>query len=107
MRLRAILRADLAQARKANHSEKVTLIRTLIAALDNAEAVNVQTSAVADSPGEVPRRTLSNEEIMEIVLREGAELRAAAEDYERHGRPDEANRLRSLSRVADRYAEMS
>ena len=104
---RAILRADLAQARKTNDSEKVTLIRTLMAAIDNAEAVNVQASAAADNPSEVPRRTLSAEEIMEIILREGSELRAAAEDYEQHGRPDEANRLRSLSRVADRYAEMS
>jgi len=42
---------------------------------------------------------------MHIVLREGVEPRAAAEDYERHGQSDEANRLRPLSIIADRYAD--
>jgi uncharacterized protein YqeY len=105
MPLRVRLRADLEKARKAKDPETVTLIRTLIAAIDNAEAIDMQASAAVNSPGEVSRRILSDEEIMNIVLREGTELRAAAEDYERLGRSDEANRLRSLSLVADRYAE--
>jgi uncharacterized protein YqeY len=108
MPLRTLLRADLKEARKANDPEKVALIRTLIAAIDNAEAVDVQGLAAANGPGDAPRRRLSDQEIMNIVLREGAELRAAAEDYERHGRSDEANRLWLLSIIADRYAnEMS
>lgn len=101
MPLRVRLRADLDAARRANDSERVALIRTLIAAIDNAEAVDQQ----ADSPAEVPRRRLSGNEIERIVLREGAELRTAAEDYELHGHTDEANRLRSLSFLADQYAE--
>ena len=42
---------------------------------------------------------------MNIVLREGVELRAAAEDYERRGQSDEANRLRLLATITDRYAD--
>ncbi len=105
MPLRALLREDLNEARKANDPEKVTLIRTLIGAIDNAEAVGLQESAAANSPGEAPRRRLSDQEIMNIVLREGIELRAAAEEYERRGQSDEANRLRLLAIIADRYAD--
>lgn len=103
MPLRTLLRADLNQARKAHDSELVTLIRTLIAAIDNAEAVDVSTAM--EGASEAPRRNLSDDEIMKIVLDEGHDLRSAADDYEEHGRPDEAQRLRSLAKVADRYAE--
>lgn len=99
------LRADLNEARKAMDADRVTLIRTLISAIDNAEAVDVTESEVTDSPSEVSRRRLSDEEIMNIVLGEGEELRVAAEDYDRHGQSDEAMRLRSLAQVADRYAK--
>lgn len=102
MPLRKVLRADLNEARKAQDSELASLIRTLIAAIDNAEAVDV--SDGSEGRSEVPRHRLSNEEIMRIVLAEGVDLRAAADDYERHGKSHEAERLRSLSVVADRYA---
>lgn len=102
MPLRKVLRADLNEARKAGDSELATLARTLISAIDNAEAVEL--SDAPEGSSEVPRRRLSDDEIMKIVLDEGAELRAAAEDYEQHGRNDEAGRLRALSIVADRYA---
>jgi hypothetical protein len=102
MPLRTRLRADLAEARKAGHSELVALIRTLIAAIDNAEAVDVST--VREAASEAPRRHLSEEEVLRIVLDEGDDLRSAADDYDQRGRPDEAQRLRSLAKVADRYA---
>jgi uncharacterized protein YqeY len=92
----------LAVARKAGDSELVALIQTLIAAIDNAEAVDVST--VMEGVSEAPRRHLSDDEVLEIVLDEGHELRSAAADYEAHGRPDEAQRLRSLAKVADKYA---
>ena len=101
MPLRVQLRTDLQEA-KTNDGERVALIRTLIGSIDNAEAVDVQSAAVS---GEVPRRRLSDKQIMQIVLRESAELRAAAEDYEQRGQSDEAGRLRSLSLLADGYAQ--
>lgn len=101
--LRKVLRADLNGARKARDSELVTLIRTLIAAIDNAEAVD--TSDALDGRSEVPRRSLSNVEVVSVILAEGADLRVAADDYERHGNCTEAERLRALALVADRYAD--
>jgi len=102
MPLRKVLRADLNEARKAGDAELATLIRTLIAAIDNAEAVDP--SDHPDGHSEVPRRSLSDDETLRIVLAEGADLRAAADDYERRGNRTEAERLRALAHVADRYA---
>jgi uncharacterized protein YqeY len=100
MPLRKVLRADLNAARKAGDSQLVTLIRTLIAAIDNAEAVDV--SDHPDGHTEVPRRSLSDDEVVRIVPAEAVDLRAAADDYERHGNLSEAERLRALARTADR-----
>lgn len=91
------------EARKAGDAELVTLIRILIAAIDNAEAVDAST--VGPGVTEAARRHLSDGAIMQIVLGEGDDLRAAAADYAGAGRADEAERLRSLALVADRYAD--
>ncbi len=63
MPLRKVLRTDLNEARKAGDTELVTLIRTLIAAIDNAEAVDP--SDHPDGRSEVPRRSLSDDETAE------------------------------------------
>ncbi len=78
------------------------LIRTLIAAIDNAEAVDP--SGHPDGGNEVPRRSLSDDEVLRIVQAEAVDLRAAADDCEQHDNLAEAERLRTLARVADRYA---
>lgn len=85
----------------AGDGPKVSLIRILIAAIDNAGAV-----ALADAEGatEVQRRHLSEDEVLAVVRDEGGELRRAAEDVERRGDPREAGRLRSLADVTDSYA---
>ena len=102
MPFRRFLRADLVEARKDRNSELVSLIRTLIAAIDNAEAVDhVEDDAVT----EIARRRLSDDEVMSIIVSEGEELRHAADDFDRRGNQDEAERLRSLSKVADGYAQ--
>jgi hypothetical protein len=53
---------------------------------------------------EVPRRRLTAADLAGILRREAAELRAAAEDYERRGGPDEAGRLRARAVLVDGYA---
>ena len=102
MPFRQRLRDDLIEARKARDSELVSLIRTLIAAVDNAEAVDPD---VGNSATEVPRRDLSDDQIRSIIANEGAELRHAADDFVERGNHDEAHRLRTLSAMADRYAQ--
>ncbi len=102
MPFRKLLRHDLTAARRAGDAELVSLIRTLIAAIDNAEAVDVDDF---EGLSEVARRHLSDADISKIVVNEGNELRHAADEYERRGNSEEARRLRALSEVADRYAQ--
>lgn len=102
MEARELLRRDLAAARKNDDMATVSLIRTLIAAIENAEAVD---PIEAGGETEMPRRRLSEADILNIILAESDELRRAADDYERRGNGEEARRLRSLSEVADRYAQ--
>jgi uncharacterized protein YqeY len=101
--LRRILRIDLAAARKDRDAEKASLIRTLIAAIENAEAVD---PATADGATEVPRRQLDDVDILGIVTNERLDLEQAADHYERIGHPAEAKRLRSLTAVVDNYADL-
>jgi uncharacterized protein YqeY len=101
MPFRTRLRADLAEARRAQNVEMVFLLRTLIAAIDTAEAVDPREAAGA---AETARRHLSERDILGIILDQGNELRHAADEYAHRGHDEEAARVRSLSEVADRYA---
>lgn len=102
MPFRKRLRQHLLEARKAGDTEMISLIRTLIAAIDNAEAVD---PGEAGGATEVPRRHLNDEDILNIIRNEGGELRHAADEYERRGNSDQARRLHSLAGAADRYAQ--
>ena len=84
MSLLARLKTDLGAARKEGDAARVAVIRTLMAAIANAEAVELGPSHPREVQGwaEVPRRRLSAEDILRIVRREADELRAAAAEYE-------------------------
>jgi uncharacterized protein YqeY len=86
----------------------VTALRSTLAAIDNAEAVDATaaggSSAIESSPvgigvAEVERRALSDEDIAQIVRSEVAEREAAALDYDRAGRPERAEALRAEAQV--------
>jgi len=99
------LKADLSAAIRDGDTPLVAVIRTLLAAIGNAEAVELDPSHPRDVQGwaEVPRRRLAPEEIRGIVRREAEELLAAAVEYEQHGRPDEGARLRRSAAQVARY----
>lgn len=78
----------------------VSLLQTLIAAIDNAEAVD---ATQAEGVTEVARRHLTEDDLVAVIRSESSELRRAADEYERRGSDEEARRLRSLAVVADRY----
>ncbi|HUU60957.1 MAG TPA: GatB/YqeY domain-containing protein [Acidimicrobiia bacterium] len=105
MSIRERLKADLLAARKAGDAESVDEIRILLAAIGNAEAVELDAShpREVEGWGDVPRRHLTADDLAGIIRREAQELRSAADDFERRGRPDEAARLRSRARLVDRY----
>jgi uncharacterized protein YqeY len=87
----------------------VAALRTALAALDNAEAVDRPEEA--DRPGaieliplgpgaaEVDRRELTEQQVVELVRAEVAERESAAAHYARLGRPEPAERLRADAAV--------
>ena len=118
-RLRVRLRRDLTAAMKARRSEQVSAIRTLMAAIDNAEAAGVGSPASPTSPssadfagalaglasGDAPRRELNEADLEELLDAEITDRREQAEEFEDLGRTDEALRLRDQAAVIRRYRE--
>ena len=101
--LHARLRRALPPALKARDQVAVAALRSALAAVDNARAVEappaprsggVVAGAVTGlGAGDAPRRELSEGDIAAIVRAEVADRRAAAADYERAGQVDAAARL--------------
>jgi len=106
--LKARLRADLKAAMQARATGEVRLLRTLIAALDNAEAVAVEQKGYVsrkfgDSSGEVARLHLDEHAVGQLLEAEIEARLLAAADYERHGEAAEAGRLRDEAGLIERY----
>ncbi|MGH1564649.1 hypothetical protein [Mumia sp. DW29H23] len=116
--LRARMRTDLVAAMKARQPEVVTALRTAIAAIDNAEAVEVTEAPHATSTAvsehvagtqsgagatEAERRTLSADEVRAVLQVQIDERLAEAQGYEEHGRADAAARLRREADALQSY----
>jgi uncharacterized protein YqeY len=91
---------------KARDRSATSAIRSALAAIDNAEAVDVsvapreQPGVIAGGvaglgAGEVARRTLTDDEARAIVRAAISERETAAAEYDAHRRFDEASRLRA------------
>ncbi len=105
--MRDQLRNDLPRALKARDRTAVSALRSAIAAIDNAEAVEARdhaTQRAANSShvagaslgagsSDVPRRTLSDAEIHAIVIQQVEERRQAAREYVELGRADAGQQL--------------
>ncbi len=103
------LKADLPAAMKARDKDKVTALRAVIAAIDNAEAVEVDTSIVplVGRTADVPRRELSEAEVRALLQKEIDERQAAADNYDRLGYSAAANPLRAEAAVITQYVGAS
>ncbi|MBO0687398.1 MAG: GatB/YqeY domain-containing protein [Candidatus Dormibacteraeota bacterium] len=114
--MRSSLRRDLARAIKARDGVAAAALRSALAAIDNAEAVDppprgggpAQEHHIAGSVAglgatEAERRDLTAAEVEEIVRREMVERLAAAGEYERLGHIAPADRLREEARVLSRF----
>ena len=107
--LRQRLRTALVAAMKERDRVAVTALRSALAAIDNAEAVDITavasgSLAIESSPAgiggaEAQRRALSGEDIAQIVRSEVADREAAALEYDRAGRPERAEALRAEAGV--------
>ena len=85
--LKERLRADLKAAMQARASDEIRLLRTLIAALDNAEAVpgtpgGYVHRAFGDAGAEVARLELDEKAVDALLASEAASRCDAAADYE-------------------------
>jgi len=99
--LRRRLEADLRVALEHRDRLRLSVLRTTMSALSNAEAVDVD-----DYPPdvtEVPRRVLGEDEIRSVVERERDELRATARGMHRVGAHDRARELLRQADVLDGY----
>jgi len=126
--LRERLRADIKAAMQARDAAATRLLRALLAAIDNAQAVPLipgggeagtagavgeaircdeapaaQAQRVAPGAGEVPRLALTEAALQAVLAAEIAEREGAADAIARHGRPDEAARLWAEAQTVRRY----
>jgi len=131
--IRSRMRRGLVEAMKARDQQAVAALRSALAAIDNAEAVDadavdadvVDGEAVDGEPGldtgsghrtlaggvvgvgagEVDRRVLTPEEVAAIVRDDVEAREIAAEVLERVGRPDQAERIRAQARLLTTYLD--
>lgn len=110
--LRVRASAALREALKARDAQAVDALRSLMSSLANAEAVDdeggrVLAPKIGLGSGEVPRRQLSTGDVVAIAQREIAERMAAAAEYDRLGRADQATALQDQAAVLRRFLEGS
>jgi uncharacterized protein len=110
--VRSCLRQGLTTALKARDQVAVAALRSAMAAIDNAEAVDPSTDARPEASSEhiagatagvgssdVRRRMLSDADVIAIVREQVGERVDAAEEYDRLGRHDQAGTLRHEAAV--------
>lgn len=101
------LKMDLLEAMKARALVRVATLRTMISALDNATAVEVDPSFVPlqGRTPDVPRRELSEQEQLAILRAEAASRRSAVERYSGLGKMTEAAHIQQELEVFAPYLE--
>jgi len=101
------IKSDLKQAMKARDMASVMTLRSLLAAIDNAESVQLS-EPISPSIGktnDVPRRELTEENLQEIFQKERDERLSAITEYERFGKDEEAERLRVETALIASYLD--
>lgn len=100
------LRADLLAAMKERDMAEVGTLRTLIAALDNAEAPPAAQRVAMpgdDMTTETERLLLDAGTVAAVIAAEIAERERAAAEFDRLGRADRAAQLRAEAAIGRRY----
>ena len=109
--MRTDLRRDLTSAMRARDRAAVSALRSALSAIENAEAVPIEQRSPADGVGpvagagatDVARRELTDADVLAIVEREAGDRTDSAEQYDRLGQHDHAQRLRAEADVLSRY----
>jgi uncharacterized protein YqeY len=106
MELQDRMRADLVAALKDRNPTIVSVLRTTLAAIANAEApplAEVGRSPVVGRPNEVPRLALTDGDLERIVRAEIADRLDTIDRYERAGADEPAAALRPEIEILQRY----
>ena len=110
--MKARLRADLRTAMKARNATDAKVIRSLVAALDNAEAPALpvdqkpaEAHPFASRSAEVERLRLTWPQVHDILRGELQERERAAAEFARLSKPEHAAALREEAIVITRYLE--
>jgi uncharacterized protein len=95
----------LAPALRAHDAARVSVLRTTLAAVANAEAVDASGVRPVSGAfaGDVPRRQLSEDDVRAIVVAVRDELRTAEAELRTVGRADAAADLDARAAVLDGY----
>ena len=103
--LRERLRTDLRIALKARNASTVNTLRSLLATIDNAEAVDIAAAprAVNGVAPDVARRILSETDIQAIIAAEAHTYRATLATYETHGQHTAAAQIREDLTIIEAY----
>lgn len=107
---RARLRADLKAAMRMRRAVDISVLRSLIAAVDNAQAVPTgdhpeksHFHRFGEGSAEVPRLVLSQDDLHVLLAREIADRRAAASELVTHGQGERAEQLMEEITIIERY----
>ena len=102
--LRTTVETDLRLAMKRRDSAAVTVLRIVLAAMANAEAVDPDAEQVrAGLLGDVARRELTEDDLRRIIAVERDDARHSAAELRRHGATAEADDLEAKADLLDRY----
>ena len=95
--VRQQLKADLKQAMKARQMQVVATIRATLAEIDHAEAVEIDTAVIPleGITKDVPRKILTEADMLAIVRREADEIKVALAEYEAVGNEEKTAELRA------------
>jgi len=101
---RELMQDELTAAIKAGDDPRVDVLRTTLAAIANAEAVDLSgPTTPVGLLGDVERRRLSDDDIRAIIAAERDELAGTAEHLLRLGRADRARELDERATILAEY----
>lgn len=115
--LRDGLRQDLGAAIKSRQPERISVLRTMIAAIDNAEAVQPEPDASPPSSGviahasagvgstEAPRRALTMTDVHAVLRKLLCEYQTHQQHYRAIQQPEAAERLRHKADILRGYLD--
>lgn len=103
--IREQMKMDLTAAMKAREMVTVSTLRTVLGAIDNAEAVPITTPLEYSNgkTNDVPRKQLTQTDIEQILRQELNTRQAAALKYQDLGKEGEAARLQQEADVIAHY----